>query len=69
MPYLWEKDIINMNKDLLDIICCPVCKGDLKLLVDKEEEGEIISGTLVCEKCGNKYPIEDGIPNLLPPGT
>lgn len=67
MPYLWEKDIMNMYKDLLDIICCPVCKSDLKLVDAKEENNEIVSGFLICEKCGNKYPIEDGIPNLLPP--
>lgn len=69
MPYLREKDIIIMNKDLLDIICCPVCKSDLKLEDSREENDEIISGYLVCEKCGNRYPIEDGIPNLLPPKT
>ncbi len=67
MPYLWEKDTMSMYKDLLDIICCPVCKGDLKLTDEKELNGEIMSGVLVCEKCGNKYPIEEGIPNLLPP--
>jgi uncharacterized protein YbaR (Trm112 family) len=57
-----------MKKDLMDILCCPVCKGDLKLTVRKEEGGEILEGSLYCAKCNETYPIEDGIPNLLPPG-
>jgi uncharacterized protein YbaR (Trm112 family) len=57
-----------MKKELMDILCCPVCKGDLKLTVTKEENGEIIDGSLYCAKCNETYPIEDGIPNLLPPG-
>ncbi len=51
----------------MDIICCPVCKADLKLDVTKREEDEIIEGILTCTKCHHCYPIEDGIPNLLPP--
>lgn len=57
-----------MKKDLMDILCCPVCKGDLQLKVKREEGGEIIEGSLYCPKCEETYPIEDGIPNLLPPG-
>lgn len=56
-----------MKKMLMDIICCPVCKGDLELKVDKEEGDEIIEGSLYCKKCNYYYPIEDSIPNLLPP--
>jgi uncharacterized protein YbaR (Trm112 family) len=55
-----------MKKDLLDILCCPTCKGDLKLKIEKEENDEIISGNFTCEKCKCIYSIEDGIPNLLP---
>jgi len=55
-----------MRRDLLNILCCPTCKGDLKLDVKKEEKGEIITGTFTCKKCKVIYPIEDGIPNLLP---
>jgi uncharacterized protein YbaR (Trm112 family) len=57
-----------VKKDLLDIICCPVCKSDLEITVEKEEGDEIIEGYLTCTKCHNRYPIKDGIPNLLPPG-
>ncbi|HEC94507.1 MAG TPA: Trm112 family protein [Thermoplasmatales archaeon] len=55
-----------MKKDLLGILCCPTCKAELELKVEKEENGEIISGTLLCKKCKTLYRITDGIPNLLP---
>jgi uncharacterized protein YbaR (Trm112 family) len=51
----------------MEIICCPMCKGDLELKVNKKDGAEIIDGTLTCHKCDFPYPIEDGIPNLLPP--
>ena len=57
-----------MKKDLMEILCCPVCKGDLDLIVKKEQDAEVVDGTLHCKKCNENYPIEDGIPNLLPPG-
>jgi uncharacterized protein YbaR (Trm112 family) len=55
-----------MKKDLLDILCCPTCKGDLKLDIKKEEHGEIIEGTFACNTCKCTYSIEEGVPNLLP---
>lgn len=59
-----------MRRSLLEIVCCPVCRGDLELVVSFEDEGgEVIEGLLSCAACGVDYPIEDGIPNLLPPGT
>jgi len=44
-----------MKRDLMEILCCPVCKGDLELRVDVEKE------------CNHRYEIKDGIPDLLPP--
>ena len=44
-----------VKKELLDILACPACKGEVK------EENEKI----VCTKCGRKYPIEDDIPVML----
>jgi len=55
-----------MKKDLMDIICCPVCKGDLELKVEREENDDVIEGELICKKCNVSYEIKDGIPNLLP---
>jgi len=51
----------------MDILCCPLDKHELELDVDERDGGEVISGELVCTECGEVYPIEDGIPNLLPP--
>ncbi|MFB6233736.1 MAG: methytransferase partner Trm112 [Haloarculaceae archaeon] len=56
-----------MKESLMDIICCPEDKHDLDLSVEEHDDGEIITGTLTCTECGEVYPIEDGIPNLLPP--
>jgi len=55
-----------MKKEIIKILCCPTCKGDLTLEVQKEEKGEIITGTFMCPHCQVTYPIIDGIPDLLP---
>lgn len=44
-----------IDKELLEILACPVCKADVKLEKDK----------IVCTKCGRRYPIRDGIPVML----
>jgi uncharacterized protein YbaR (Trm112 family) len=46
-----------LSKNLLDILVCPKCKGELNLLEDN-------SG-LVCQACRLKYPVQDDIPVLL----
>ncbi len=46
-----------ISKELLDILACPQCKGDLKLEVDD-------SG-LICNRCKLKFPIVDNIPVML----
>ncbi len=56
-----------MKKDLLNILACPVCKGPLDLRTTREDNDDIIEGALHCEQCSQDYPIEDSIPNLLPP--
>lgn len=56
-----------MKKELMDILACPVCKGELELTVTEGNEPEIISGSLYCRACKVTYPITEGIPNLLPP--
>ena len=56
-----------MKRNLMDILVCPVCKGKLELTVDEEDKVEIVSGSLYCQKCDERYPIVDTIPNLLPP--
>ena len=56
-----------MKRELMDILACPSCKGDLTLTVTKEEGEEVVVGGLHCKFCEVTYPIEDTIPNLLPP--
>ena len=56
-----------MRKDLVEILACPMCKSPLELTVEEESGDEVIRGYLTCAKCSERYPIEDRIPNLLPP--
>jgi uncharacterized protein YbaR (Trm112 family) len=56
-----------MKTELMEILVCPVCKGELKLEVQEGEKGEVITGRLSCAACNLSYPISDGIPNMLPP--
>ena len=51
----------------MKILACPRCKGDLELSIEEEEDEEIVSGSLYCRKCAERYHIEKSIPNLLPP--
>ena len=56
-----------MRADLMEILRCPVCRGKLTLTERSKRGAEILTGVLSCPKCPAEYPIEDGIPNLLPP--
>lgn len=46
-----------INKDLLEILACPVCKKPLAYNEDKDN--------LKCGVCHRVYPIRDNIPVLL----
>jgi len=56
-----------MKRQLMDILVCPMCKSELKLSIEEEDEKEIIIGSLYCLGCDVTYPIVNTIPNLLPP--
>ena len=58
-----------MKPELMEILVCPVCKGQLKLTTTEQDEdtAEILEGGLLCAQCGEEYPIRESIPNLLPP--
>jgi uncharacterized protein YbaR (Trm112 family) len=59
-----------MKRSLQEIVCCPVCRGDLDLIVTAEgDDGEVLEGIFRCRACLIDYAIEEGIPNLLPPGA
>ena len=46
-----------LSKELLDILACPVCKGDIRY-----DEPEL---KLTCLSCGRRYPVREGIPVML----
>jgi len=55
-----------MKKALMEILVCPVCKGPLGLDITEEDENGVTRGMLSCTHCSHQYPIDDGIPDLLP---
>jgi uncharacterized protein YbaR (Trm112 family) len=46
-----------IKKELLDILACPQCKGDVYL--NESEDG------LICDHCKLMYEIRDDIPVML----
>ena len=56
-----------MRLDLLEILVCAICRGDLDLKISVQKDDEVVEGTLTCKECGEVFPIEDTIPNMLPP--
>ena len=48
---------MNIDPQLLSIIVCPACHGELV-----PDDG---AAELVCQGCGNAYPVRDDIPVLL----
>lgn len=46
-----------LSQELLDILACPKCKGDLRLT--EKQDG------LVCDACKLLYPIKEDIPIML----
>jgi len=58
--------MVHMKRWVLDVICCPECKGNFILSETKGNDTDITDGTLSCEKCGRTYQISGGMANLLP---
>lgn len=56
-----------MRRGLVDILVCPDDKARLDLAVTEADGDRVVAGTLTCTDCGFVYPIEAGVPNLLPP--
>ena len=48
---------MTISKELLDILACPKCKGDIRL--NESQNG------LICDKCKLLYHIKDDIPVML----
>jgi len=48
---------MSISQELLDILACPKCKGDIHL--NETKDG------LICDKCKLLYEIKDDIPIML----
>ncbi len=48
---------MGISKDLLEILACPKCKGEV--LLNEAEDG------LICSTCEVLYEIREDIPNML----
>lgn len=46
-----------LDPQLLDILVCPKCKGELEYRMEEDE--------LVCHSCGLRYEVRDDIPIML----
>jgi uncharacterized protein YbaR (Trm112 family) len=46
-----------LDKKLLEILACPICKGDLRYEKDKQE--------LICLPDRLAFPVRDGVPVML----
>lgn len=55
-----------MRTRLLDLIVCPRCGGKLSLTKRTVDGDEIMEGAVDCSGCATSYPIERGVPRLLP---
>jgi ubiquinone/menaquinone biosynthesis C-methylase UbiE/uncharacterized protein YbaR (Trm112 family) len=54
-----------MKPELLGLLCCPECQGQLQAEEVRGTNGRWESGTLTCA-CGQKFPIREFIPRFVP---
>lgn len=54
-----------MKTDVLPLLCCPHCKGDLTLRADVGHDGAVQEGVLICTGCQTSFPIVRGIPRFV----
>ena len=56
-----------MNKKLLEILACPICKHHPLEEFDINEKDElVVEGVLFCISCSRFFPIIEEIPIMLP---
>jgi SAM-dependent methyltransferase len=55
-----------MKTSLVDKLCCPECRGDLRLRASEADAGgtEVMEGQLECHR-GHAFPIRGGIPRFV----
>ena len=49
---------LGISETLLGLLVCPIDKGELT----------IVDSVLQCRTCGRRYPVEEGIPNMMVEG-
>ena len=49
--------LMAIHPELLEILACPKCKGDIRLSPSQD--------SLICDRCKLVYEIRDGIPIML----
>lgn len=55
-----------MTRTLLRVLCCPTCRGDLRLAADATPDAPSIeSGELRCDGCAGTWPIVRGVPRFV----
>ncbi|HZT41235.1 MAG TPA: methyltransferase domain-containing protein [Chthonomonadaceae bacterium] len=58
-----------MRPTTIDLLRCLCGTGETLRVEETEADGgRILHGALVCSVCGQRYPIEQGIARMLPPG-
>lgn len=55
-----------MKPDLIKILACSACEGDLECRPSEIDGDEIIAGELGCKSCSKTYPITNSIPRFVP---
>ena len=55
-----------MRHALLEVLACPRCQSRLACLAETSAGGEVLSGSLECAPCGQRFPIVNGIPRFVP---
>jgi SAM-dependent methyltransferase/uncharacterized protein YbaR (Trm112 family) len=53
-----------VRAELIDLIVCPACKGELQLEAREEKHSEIWEGSLSCTRCNSTYLVNEGLPHL-----
>lgn len=56
-----------MKQRLLSYIACPQCRSRFNVQAEREQDGEILEGSLLCCGCQTRFPVIRGIPRFLSP--
>ena len=59
------EDVLDGEAAAVDVGIGLAAEPDVE--VEEDVGDEVIRGYLTCQTCSERYPIEDRIPNLLPP--